>query len=80
MSIFVEMTRTEKKSIVDLLKDKKGYHQSEVALYGMQLKIWDSKRISVCSDERKGEYRKKLNHHEECVLNIDSLIAKLHAH
>lgn len=87
MSIFVEMTRTERKYIDDLLKNKKSYHQSEARLYELQLKNWERDRAQdkdsvdpSIHKEMKERYRKSLYYNKERVHNIDRLISKLHAH
>ncbi len=79
MSVPIELSGSERKFMVDRLKADRDNHQSEADLFDLQLRKWGSKKISV-STKRIEQYRRKLNQHEECVLNIDSLIAKLHAH
>ena len=83
MSIFVEMTRTERNFIVDRLKTERGNRQSEVRMYELQLKNWERNRSQFkcyVDQEMKEKYRKSLHRHEKCVHDLDNLIAKLHAH
>ncbi|KKM75206.1 hypothetical protein LCGC14_1392680 [marine sediment metagenome] len=79
MSVPIKLSGSERKFMVDRLKADRNNHQSEANLFDLQLRKWGSKKIPV-GTERIEEYRKMLNHHEECVCNIDRLIAKLHAH
>lgn len=87
MSIFVEMTRTERNLIVDRLKTERNNHQSEARLHEWQLRNWERgmSQYEVSPDpsihkKMKERYRKNLCHHEERVRGIDRLISKLHAH